>query len=316
MPIPIIIGGIAAVAGIGSAVVSGIKGRSTTNEAKAVQAKATDIINCAKDNINSSKAKVFKSIQELGNSKVDIASDEISDFISVYSRIKSINLTEGKGIDELKHLSMSESEFNDIKNISRSVKSVIGGTTVGIGTGAIVGWSVCGSSAVLNSTLVWLSGGAVATGGGGVVLGATILGGIIAGPALLATGWMYNAHAKSKLENAYSNLAEARLISSEMNRASLELRHLDDVVNQTNNLLRKLNNEFRKSIQDIDKLTSTKSEWKMYTREEKERVGKCVKYAQGVKLILDTPILTNDGNIDTKAKELIKDTSLKQLAGI
>ena len=50
-------------------------------------------------------------------------------------------------------------------------------------TGAAIG-GLTGVAAT-NATLAWLGGGALAAGGGGMALGSMVLGGIIAGPALL-----------------------------------------------------------------------------------------------------------------------------------
>ncbi|MEG0070050.1 MAG: zinc-ribbon domain-containing protein, partial [Cetobacterium sp.] len=50
----------------------------------------------------------------------------------------------------------------------------------------------------------------------------------------------------------------------------------------------------------------TKSmDWKVYTREEKESVMQALKMAQGIKLIVDTPILNEDGSISIQAKKMI-----------
>lgn len=67
---------------------------------------------------------------------------------------------------------------------------------------ASTGTAIGGLSGVAatNATLAWLGGGSLAAGGGGMALGSMVLGGIIAGPALLIAGGIFGAKSKNKIE--------------------------------------------------------------------------------------------------------------------
>ena len=90
-----------------------------------------------------------------------------------------------------------------MKNVSLHATDVLSGGIAGVGAGALLGWGTYGGVMALgtastgtaigglsgvaatNATLAWLGGGSLAAGGGGMALGSIVLGGIIAGPALL-----------------------------------------------------------------------------------------------------------------------------------
>ncbi|MCS7031790.1 MAG: hypothetical protein NZL92_09715 [Gloeomargarita sp. SKYG116] len=65
-----------------------------------------------------------------------------------------------------------------------ALASLIGTASTGTAIGSLSG------AAATDATLAWFGGGALAAGGGGMALGAAILGGITIGPALLVGGFM------------------------------------------------------------------------------------------------------------------------------
>jgi len=56
--------------------------------------------------------------------------------------------------------------------------------------------STLSGAAATNATLAWLGGGTLATGGGGMALGAMVLNGVIAGPGLLVAGFFVKRKAQ------------------------------------------------------------------------------------------------------------------------
>ena len=85
----ILAGGAAIATGI-TGLVKGAKGVQNTKEANRVQERAEDILASAKKKISLQKEETNKAIQELGKIKVEIWSEEIKDFVDIYSEIKNI----------------------------------------------------------------------------------------------------------------------------------------------------------------------------------------------------------------------------------
>ena len=71
-------------------------------------------------------------------------------------------------------------------------------------------------AAAKSATLAWLGGGAIAAGGGGMALGTMVLGGVVAGPALLVAGLF----ASSKAEKVETEVAEK---IAEMDEAEVQI---------------------------------------------------------------------------------------------
>ncbi|HNZ27298.1 MAG TPA: hypothetical protein PLG34_05640 [Spirochaetota bacterium] len=99
-------------------------------------------------------------------------------------------------------------------NIANSVLSATKGTGAGIATGSaayfLVGQlayastgtaiSTLSGAAATNATLAWLGGGSIAAGGGGIAAGATVLGGIVAIPALTVMGIFNHLSANKQIK--------------------------------------------------------------------------------------------------------------------
>lgn len=338
MPLPFLLGAAAAKVVLGAAVATGavgaakgIKGAMDTSEAKDIQYRAENILDEAKRILDNTKDETTKSIIKLGETKLKASANQINDFVTVFSKIKDVDLKDSIGLEELKRLNIKEGMLGDMKDTAIGALDVLGGGLAGVGAGALLGWGAYGGVMALgtastgaaigglsgiaatNATLAWLGGGALAAGGGGMALGSMVLGGIVAGPALLLAGGVFGAKAKEKLNDAYSNLAEARKISEELTTAKIELATIGKKSRQFDNLLKKLVKQFEYTIKNMEELTSKEIDWKKYSDQEKRLVAMSVKYAQMVKGMIDMPLLTEDGVLTSEINEILKDSEIKEL---
>ncbi len=331
MPIPLIFGAIAVATGLTGAA-KGVKGIIDTNEAKEIQESAERKLRNAQNSINKVKDETNQSIQDLGKLKLEVYSRDIRSFVDNFSKIKNIQLTDSVALDELSKLNISNQSIAEMKQTALKATSVLGSGVTGIGAGVLLGWGTYGGvmalgtastgtaiaglsgAAATNATLAWLGGGALAAGGGGMALGTAVLGGIIAGPALLIAGGIFGAKAKEKLDNAYSNMAEVKKIVAEIEVAEEQLSSIDANANQLYSLLKKLSSVLEKANYALERIVVNETEWSKYSQSEKYLVVAAMKTAQAVKTVLDVPLLTEDGVLTQDVRNVLNDNDVLKLA--
>lgn len=322
MPLPFILGAAAIAAGL-AGVKKGVDGIMDSREADDIQEEASDILNSAQRRIENARNNTSLAIQDLGKEKIQGAANELKEFIEHYSKLKNVRLSDSNIINDGNYLSIaSEGSIKSMRVTALGASDLLGSGIAGIGAGALLGWGTYGGvmalgsastgaaiaglsgAAATNATLAWLGGGAIAAGGGGMALGTMVLGGIVAGPALLIAGGIFSSKAKEKLNNAYSNLAKAKKISSDIDKGIVELNYIKDTANQVRELVRKIRRYSGIANTELIRLTMIKTDWRLFTQEEKNSVAAAVKQAQLLKKIIDTPLLTEDGVLTNEVKEL------------
>jgi hypothetical protein len=324
MPIPIIIGiaaGIAALTGTKKS----IEGVKDNNEAKEVREKAEDIVDNARNRIKKSKREISYCIENLGKEKLEISANELNDFIRIFSKIKNIDSSEIDILDELKNINLFKEEIKEIEEITLKATDVLGQGIAGVGAGALLGWGTYGGVMALgtastgtaigglsgvaatNATLAWLGGGSLAAGGGGMALGSMVLGGVIAGPALLLSGSLLSSKAKKNLNNAYSNFSEARTFESNIEKGIIELEYIKDTANQIAGILRNIKYELKTFNYKMDFIINFEKQWSKFSIEEKQIIAAEVKMAQLAKLIISTPLLNENGMLTVESKKILND---------
>lgn len=190
--------------------------------------------------------------------------------------------------------------------------------------------SALSGAAAANATMAWFGGGSLAAGGFGIAGGTAVLGGIVAGPVLAIGGMIMASKAKTNLAEAKKKYAQAERAAEEMHNATSMLNaitklseqfystidELDSKMTVTlNNLERMLVNfenskdrsvsfKFRKFFASLigKKMTVDYDE---LTDSEKRLIHTSYQIAQVMKVILERPILKQDGAIDSEAKKVL-----------
>lgn len=324
MPIPLVVLGITTVAGIIGAKKTA-DGVSKTKEADRIKKKAERICEMANENVEREKEKTSKAIQRLGERKIKLSGTEIKDFIESFSQIKIVNSEEKGIVNELEKLTIGkENMLSEMEKASIEAQHLLSSGASGIGAGVLLGWGTYGGvmalgtastgaaigtlsgAAATNATLAWLGGGAIAAGGGGMALGTAVLGGIVAGPAILIAGGLFNSKASEKLEKAKANLKKAEKADSDAKNGIVELKHIASTANQIIDFLYEIKPRINRANFELKRIVRKKTEWSQFTDEEKHTVAATLKLAQLLKEIIDTPLLNENGFLTREAKKLIQ----------
>ena len=329
MPIPFLFIGIGAAAGVyglGKTIKAGVdqKEANQTNE------RAENIVCLAKGKIETCRKNCGTSIDNLGKRKIEILNESIKPFISEFEKLKNVELSESKGLDELQKIVLDQKGFTELKELQSMAASMAGGIVSGAMAGAITAFGAYGAAGALatastgtaiaslsgaaatNATLAFFGGGSLAVGGLGMAGGTAVLGGLVAGPALAVLGVVVGAKASANLEKAYSNLATAKEFREEMDAASSLCIGIRKRSAMFNRFLLSLNSVFEPLIYEMTKIIEVRgTDFRTFSEQEKKVVAEAMAMAGAIKAILDTPILDEAGNLTSESDKMVEKTRKK-----
>ena len=313
MPLPLLFVGVAAATGsfgVGNTIKAGID----ANKAKIVNQNANEIVRNATDILNAQRLACGDSLRRLGEEKMFVLSSTVTEFLDTFQKIKNVDFRESEGLEELKKLHIDETTFTEMRALVNFAGSIAGGTIAGTAGGALVAFGAYGAAQALavastgtaiaslsgvaatNATLAFFGGGSLAAGGLGMAGGAAVLGGLVAGPALMVMGLVAGNAAKKNLEKAYTNRAEAIQIASQMQTASLQCETIRRRTYMFYNLLARLDTYFLPLIYKMEEIVDKEGmDYRKYASDSKKTIASCASVAVSVKSVLDTPLLTDDG---------------------
>ena len=292
----------------------GVKAGADFHKANKVNKAANKLVETATERLNSERLACGTSLSRLGEEKLFVLNHTIDEFLETFTKIKNVDFQESEGLDELKKLHIDKQEFVELKNMVNFAGSVAGGTVAGTASGALVAFGAYGAAqawacastgtaiaslsgaAATNATLAFFGGGSLAAGGLGMAGGAAVLGGLVAGPALMVVGFVAGHAAKKELEKAYTNSSEASQIASQLEVASLQCETIRKRTYMFYNLLARLDSYFLPLIYKMEDIFVTEgNDYSKYRDESKKVIASVTSVALSIKSVLDTPLLTDDG---------------------
>lgn len=194
--------------------------------------------------------------------------------------------------------------------------------------------------AATNATLAWFGGGSLASGGLGMAGGMMVLGGLVAGPILAVGGLLMAAKANANLAEAKAKYAETLVAIEKMENAITMLKGIESItkqyitlVNQLREILidelkafnaivkhharsknRSMNFRIRKLILSLFG-QKIKIEYSELSTHEKKQIHKTTQLIQLIKIILEKPLLDDEGLLNTDSERYILDTDFNRLIG-
>ena len=329
MPLPLLFIGIAAATG-GLGIGKGIKAGIDVSKASQINKSANELVEDSSNILNMQRQACDNSLRQLGEEKLFILNSTMSDFLKSFTKIKNVDFRDSVGLGELKEMQIDKKDFEELKELVTFAGSVAGGTVAGTAGGALVAFGAYGAAQALacastgtaiaslsgaaatNATLAFFGGGSLAAGGLGMAGGTMVLGGLVAGPALMVVGLVAGAAAKKNLDKAYTNRAEAIQIAEQLDTMSKQCEAIRRRTYMFYNLLARLDAYFVPLIYRMeDIMKSEGDDYKAYSTESKKVIASCASIAVSIKGVLDTPMLTDDGLLTEESATIVDKTKEK-----
>ncbi|STZ56014.1 Uncharacterised protein [Moraxella lacunata] len=315
MPIPIILGGLAAAAAV-TGVAKGVKGVMDNNEAKELNELAQSIVEEAEFNLEQAKKHSQASLELLGTAKVTILNMSVKKFLELFRQIKNVDFEHDGNLGNLELTDFDVADFTMLRQevafVVSSGLGVAGGATGGAlaafgayngvmalgaaSTGTAI--STLSGAAATNATLAWLGGGSLAAGGYGIAGGTMVLGAVAAGPAMLIAGWYMGAKASKNLDDAKSNIAQAKAFKADIDTTITAVDGIAKLAIQLKDLFHQVRVETKKTLGELERVIASQgTDYSKYSETAKLCVMKNVKIMQLIKAMLDIAILDKGGNV-------------------
>lgn len=324
MPLPILFIGIAVATGavgIGKTTKAGFD----QHNARMLNENSDERMEEAANRLNTYRKQCEKSLEMLGEEKLFILNGNIADFMDTFTQIKNVDFTESLGLNELNKLAIDKKEFKELGDMRSFAGSLSTGLAAGVTGGALAAFGAYSAAstfaaastgtaiaslsgaAASNATLAFFGGGSVATGGLGVAGGSAVLGGLVAGPALMIMGIIVEAKAGKNLEEAKANAAEATVYCEQMEAGAEQCIAIRRRTDMFYSLLSILDSRFLPLIHKMQEVVANEGyDYSKYSIESKKAIAAAASMAVSVKAVLDTPLLTDDGNLTEASEELCK----------
>ncbi len=312
MPLPLIVWGLGAAAAAGLGL--GAKAVVDNNKANEINEDAQKISRKAEIKLQETKQSTNSLLENYGKQKLEAFETKIGKFVKLFGQLKNVEIERSTELDNLNIGNFSQVDFADIKESYSALSSITQGFVTGAGTGALAaygaytgvmafgaastGTAISGLSGVAatNATLAWLGGGSLATGGAGMAGGLIVLGGLVAAPASLIFGGIFAAKASQKVSEALSNKEKAQDYEGEIKVVCQKLSMIQEVTTLASDVLSQVATKSRRANNVLNEIIEDNgTDYSTYTENSKNNVFKALKYAQLLKTIIDSPILSDDG---------------------
>ncbi|MEL0578326.1 hypothetical protein AACK17_07215 [Pectobacterium punjabense] len=327
MPIPIIIGAVAAAAGI-YGIAKGVSGAIDHSNASDINESAKSMVDNINQRIDDSRKSANKNIEDYGQRKLRAFNGVISDFIETFRHLKDVDLVGSQELEKLNAGDFSTTTLAGLQQNYQMLKDAGLGIGAGMGSGAALAFGAYNGTMLLatastgtaisslsgvaatNATLAWLGGGSLAAGGYGMAGGMMVLGGIVAGPALAIFGHILGNKGEEALNNARSNRELAETTRDQGILMVEKLQAIEQVTILANKTFSLISGHLRSAVHDMKEVIENEGDnFKSFSQESKEVVFLSVKFAQLLKAMIDTPLLDQDGNLVLSTEKRILDIS-------
>lgn len=183
--------------------------------------------------------------------------------------------------------------------VAAGASAGVAGVASAVGT-AGTGAAISGLSGVAakSATMAWLGGGSLASGGGGMALGATALNVVTAGPALLIGGFVVMGQGQRALTKAKENIAQIAVAIAEMDQSEAGLDGIDSRAAEVRTVLGDLTS---RAVDALDELESEPFEPQAHAA----RFQRALTLTVAVRDVAAAQILDESGELTDESASLI-----------
>lgn len=175
--------------------------------------------------------------------------------------------------------------------------TAFGAASTGTSIGALSG------AAAESATMAALGGGSLASGGGGMALGATALNFVTVGPALLVGGLLLNGQGEKALTRAKEFDADAKVKQAEVAGMRTEFKGVEQRIDELSDLLQSLVSRAVPAIELLEGIEGLEEDGfqpQRHAREFQEAISLTV----AVRDVATTPIVQEDGKLNRQTAKM------------
>jgi hypothetical protein len=287
MPLPIILGvgaAIAGIAGIGNGINGAAKMKEANDTVKSAESRHKENIKRFEKQSDATNV----AMDELGELELNILQG-FEDFSDTIEKIQNRPVFESYRIEGVV---LPKYDKEELKTVSVGAGVLLGGLG-GAAAGTAGGFAAAGATtsavmalgtastgtaiaslsgaAATNATLAALGGGAIAAGGGGIALGTTILGAATLGVGLLVGGVIFNATGSKLSDKADEAWAQMEKAEKTIDKACTHLTALEEIANEYTNVLSTVYDKYSEYFNYISYVVNKlhKVNWKRFSEDEK-----------------------------------------------
>ncbi len=304
--IPFLLGGAALATGA-VGLFKGSEGFSNIEKAKEIGKNAQIEYDSAVKSANREWEETQVLAEEYGQLQLDIQRKTIGQFVYILEKIKEKSKQNIRFLEGLE--GFSPQQFQEFKATVLEAEKIANGGFKVISAGAAAGQGAVGliglfgtastgtaisglsGAAAWNATLAWLGGGSLAAGGGGMALGAWVLGGIAAGPALAIGGFVVAGQGEEALTNARKYEAKANIEIAKLETAKEFFGRVQKQIIELENILTNLNVQ---AIIAIDRLNPNSFD----SNRDAYKFQQALLLVKALTEIIKTPVLDGQGNLN------------------
>lgn len=344
MPIPFLLVGAAAVAGV-NGIKKGVKATENNAQAKNILKDAERIYDNAKFDLEVQKRTTTDALDNYGRVKLDAWGNQMKRFVEAFESFKNVRLEDDVELNERLKLKISQpSNLKNMEVAALKATEVLNAGVSSLGAGALAGIASYGGAmmfasastgtaiaslsgaAATNATLAWFGGGSLAAGGLGMAGGAAVLGGIVAGPILAVAGSIMAAKSEENLSQARATLSKARNAASQMRTMEDVLRHIKNLADEYQAFTIQYLNFFTPVLEEVEniknkyaptqkgfffskRVNQVKVDFNTLTIKEQKTLHLSWLMAQILNSVLAAPLLNDKGEVDKDAKLTLIDAN-------
>lgn len=288
MPLPFLIVGAAALAGVGTHINAKKKNEEAQNLINAAERK----YNTCRKTLELAKDTTEATLVKLELEKKNVLNSSMKQFLKAYKRLKNVQIKDSEGLEELSKFSIAPTDVVAIQSMTNIYESNLKIGAAGVATGVAL-------TALTTTTLAGAAGFASFLSPVAVV----------AAPTLLFTGISASIKAEENLEKARVMYADTEVAVEKMKTAETMCVAITKRTDLFNNLLISLNTLFSECARYMDSVTRSKvglfKGWHIKPEKINEQEMKLFAItralAGAIKAVIDTPVLSTAGYLDTSS---------------